>query len=492
MDAKNESKAHFEKTAAVALGQAAGFAFSFFIPVFLSRRLTVESYGTYKQIFLIQWFFLMTLQMGLDSGLFYFMKRDPKRAALYSLNALLAELGLALVVASALLVAREPLGRLFHNPELAGLVPALGALVVFSIPSQHLEHYLMVLDRIRSNVVVFSASELAKAAAVIGGLAWLGSLEAAVLGVAAIGLLRCLFLVGLNLRSLRREGVPLRELRPALGEQVAFGLPLGLSQLVSVLYKMDRFVIASLFPVREFTLYSVGALDVPLVPGVSNTMSDLMSFDMVESGTRRDFARIQYLWHTTKRKIALIQIPIAIYLIAFAGPVITFVYSEKYAESAPYFRMFMVLFLLTTFDADILFRTFADNRRFMKAQLASSLGGLALAIGFAYALGPMGALVGKCLADTVGTLVKLGLARSLLHLRVGELFLWGELGKIAGASVVAALAAHLAARQGLPYPAARVAVSLATYGAVFGGLSLAIGILKPDETLYLRGKLGLG
>lgn len=489
MDGKNDGKAHFEKTAVVAFGQAAGFLFSFFIPVFLSRRLSIDSYGTYKQIFLIQGFFLLTLQMGLDSGIFYFMKRDPRSSPLFSLNAVFIESLLALLVAATLVLFRAPLAHLFHNPELAELIPALAALILFSIPSQPLEHYLMVLDKVRYSVLAFTATALLKALVVLGGYLFLDSLKAVVFGLAAIGLLRCLLLVGWNLYSLRRDKIPLASAWTYLPDQLAFGLPIGFSQLVSVLCKMDRFVIAGLFTVRQFTLYSVGALELPVIPGISNTMSDLMSFDMVEANTRRDFGRIKYLWHTTKRKTALIQIPIAVYLMFFAGPLITFVYSDKYAESAPYFRLFMLIFLVSTFDCDILFRTFADNRRFLKIQFLSSLGGLAMTIAFACAFGPMGALVGKCVAETASVAAKLTLARGLLRLRVADLFLWSEISKIGAASVISAVGARLVFRNTVfTTPVLGILLSLAVFGLIFGGLALVIGILKPDETAYLRGR----
>ncbi len=473
----------------VAIGQAAGFAFSFFIPVFLSRRLSIESYGTYKQIILIQWFFFMTLHMGLDFGLFYFMKRHPREAPVFSLNAVISEIGIAFLVAIALYALRYPLAAAFHNQDLAGLASMLGVLIIFTIPAQHLEHYLMVMDKVKYNVLVFSLSEGLKAFAVFIGFYFFHSLAVVILLFALVGALRCGLLIVMNLILMHRRQISLGECFRFLPKQVSYGLPLGVSQIFSIFYKMDRFVIATLFNVRQFTLYSVGSFDIPLVPNVTNTMSDLMSFDMVIAHTRSEFDQVKYLWQTTKRKISLLQLPIAIFLFFFSTQVITFIYSTKYLESAPYFRVFMLIFLVSSFDCDIVFRTFADNRRFLKIQTASSVGGLLMTIGFAYLYGPMGAMIGKLVGDSISVVVKLFLARNLMRLHWSDLFLWKEIVIILEASLISAILAKGAVAQLPNTPAIQVVAGLGCYGLIFVGLSFAFKVIKPDETDYLKFQL---
>lgn len=482
-------KRHFEKTVLLSIGHVAVVAAGFLVPVFLSRWLTIEAYGSYKQLILLYSFALLIGHMGMDNGLFYFIKSHPGKEGVFSLNILLFDLGMAVLLAGGCLVFGSDIARLFNNPGLAEFFPVFALFVLFAIPAQHFEHYLAVLDDIKSAIALSVAYEAIKAGVIVGGFYWFGSLHAVILGLALLSLAKLLCLLVFNLRRVRAAEVGWAEMKRFFGEQVAFSLPQGAKNLIGSVLKMDKFVISAMFPVREFTLYAVGCFEVPLIGSVSNTMTDLMSFDMVEARRTDNQGKVKALWHSTIRKVSLFQVPIAVYLFYFAVPIIVFIFSETYRESAAYFRVFLIGLLLTGFSPEILFRVFARTGLVLKLQIIAVAYTVVLVIGGAYQYGPMGALVGKVVSDAMTLALYSHFAGELMGLRLRDYLPWKAIFGIGAVSVFCVLVSCFAWYPLHLHPFPLLIVSAITYVGLVFIVSVRTGLIKDDETAYLKAKI---
>ena len=483
-----EGKTHFEKTVILSIGHVFSVGVSFLIPVFLSRWLEIEAYGTFKLFILIQGLFLAVVHLGMDFGLFYFIKSRPNAFPVFSLNAIIFETVLSLFCATLFLVFGGKASLLFNNPDLALHLLPFFFLILFSIPAQHLDHYFTVLDKIKWAVLSTILHEFLKTSIIIVGYFFFNSLSFVLSGLALLSLAKLGILVTFNALAMKRLRLSWGLLPHYLPAQLKYGLPLGLSHFISVLINFDKFLISAFFNVRQFTLYSVGCFEVPVVHSVTNTMTDLMSFSMIGARNEGDMARVKELWRSTVRKILLIHIPVAAFMVCFSSKVIELVYSSLYAESAFYFRVFSIIFLLTAFDCDLVFRVFARTKSFFLVQLAAALWTLGALVYGATILGPVGALTSKLLADLLTLAVKLSYVKRLMTASWLELFVWDQMLGIAVISIASAVSiARLSASLGLG--AAFVVLDFVLYALLVFGLSLITGIIKEDERRYLLSKV---
>ncbi|MBI1861768.1 MAG: oligosaccharide flippase family protein [Deltaproteobacteria bacterium] len=482
-------KAHFEKTLLLTAGQAVGVGLSFMIPILLSRWLTVEDYGIYKQIFFIHGLLLLTVHMGMDWGLFYFIKRNPQRAGVYSLNVVLTDLALAMVVAGVAYLFRREIASELKSPGLETLIPAFIPFVVFSVPTHHFNHLLVVRDRMKAAVVLTIAFELAKTLIIVGGYFFSHSLAFVLVSLGGLAVVRLSIHLGYNIVLIRSARLRFLDLRRSIVEQVRYAIPLGFTNLLSLCLKMDKFLVSAFFGLRAFTIYSVGCFEVPMVESTIITMNDLMSFDMVEARARGDREVIHFLWRSTLRKITLFHLPVAIFMIAFSGLVIPALYTDTYAESVAYFRFFSVLFFVSQFVPDVVFRVFARNKTQLVLQGIAGVYTIAIVVAMGLRFGPLGILGGKIVADTLSMLIKLSALRAIIQISWRELIPWRDLGVILGGAIFCALITHVVVDP-IPLPGL-LAVPLAF--AFYAGFNILVatqtGALRSDEIAYFKDRL---
>ena len=129
-------------------------AFTFAIPMVLARILLPESYGTFKQAWLLSTTLVLVLPLGLNQSLVYFVPREPARKRLWQSHALVLTTALG-AVAAALLLGLGPLvASAFHNRELAAVMPYVAAFTGLRLAASCFDLALMAQGRIRASAAV--------------------------------------------------------------------------------------------------------------------------------------------------------------------------------------------------------------------------------------------------------------------------------------------------------------------------------------------------
>ena len=217
---------NFENMLILSGGKFFGFFLTFLIPFFLSRWLTIEDYGTYKQIILLWMIFLQIQNLGMDLGLFYFVKTDPRNAPIFSLNVTAANLATTLLTIGALLFFSGQISNLLNNSQLAAYIPYFCLVLLFSIPAQHFEHYLVSMDKIKWAFILEGLHEISKSCIIIMGFLFYNSLKTVLLMLSLLYLIKLCILVCFNIGLIKRHQINLSTGTPFLLKQVAYGFPL--------------------------------------------------------------------------------------------------------------------------------------------------------------------------------------------------------------------------------------------------------------------------
>lgn len=481
-----------KKTLILSIGHVAGVALGMLTPMILSRRFEVDDFGIYRQFLVIVWFIGLTAQFGMDSGLFYFVRKHPEKSSVFSLNTATFNAFVASLVGVGLIGFAGPLADLLESQPLAQEMPYVALYFLFALPGQHLPFYLLVRNQIRTATLFAIANATANAVAAIIGCLVFGSVRAVIIGLTIWAAAKLIWMVWLHGRrevfSYLRNWLP--DLR-LMKQQIRFGAPIGMATIVTVAARLDRFLVSAFFGLRVFTGYSVGCFDLPVLPNVFDSMSGLMVTDMVKRGesasidrTKRE--RVTAIWLSTISQILILLVPAVIFSVIFAETMIVAFFSEKYRASAAFFQIYMLSFFLLYLDPDHVFQGLARTKLSFKINFAGAVLSLsAMYIGMQQ-FGVAGILIGRVAGEAIATTTRFFVLGHLLKINTARLIPWKEFILLFLASALAAKATQSAIELVEPTGAfLRLLIAAAVFGTAYAMLGMLFGVLKIQTVIAL-------
>jgi O-antigen/teichoic acid export membrane protein len=479
------AKPTFQPTFTMMGGRALAFVGAFFAPVILVRIFDQSEFGTYKQLLLITSTLYPFAQLGMAESLYYFLPRNPAEGGKYVANSFLflAAAGLA---AMALLEAVS--GRLsgwMRNGALAEYMPLLGVLIWLTVASATVEIVMISRHRYFGAAASYALSDLVRAAFVVVPALLLHSLEAVVVGTVAFALVRLVAGVAYFKWEFRRG---FRFDLSLLKAQLAYAVPFGLAIVGDIfLLGFHQYAVSYYFDAATFAIYSVGCLSIPIVDFVLSPAASMLMVRMGQANASGDRPEMLAIWHDTTRKLALMFVPLTALLIVIARDLIVLLFTEAYLASVPVFVIWSSGIVWSALLTDGVLRVYADMRWLLLQtglRLVLSVALISWSIG---AFGLQGAVLLFVLSAAVSKAVTLARVTKLLGVGFGNVLPWRELGGIAIAALLAALAALVLKHElGLgPLPA--LLVSGVVYTAAYVGLLLRLHLLSPGERLALSG-----
>ncbi|MBT3980693.1 MAG: hypothetical protein HOE90_05020 [Bacteriovoracaceae bacterium] len=431
------SQSRNKKALILSAGKLVSFVLTFFVPIFLSRYLLVEEYGSYKQVVLIWILSYQVFGLGIDQGLFFFMKQAPEDTPIYALNVLFFNTVSVAILMGIGFLFTDQLSSFLDNPTIKDIYPSFFFLVLVSLPSQHFEHYLMVLDKIKLNLIVQIVSEVSKSIIIVGLYYFYKDLKIVIQGLICFYSLRLLVLILFNVNMIKQMNLTrsYQHIFSTLKAQIRYGLPIGFSKISEAFLSYDKLIISSFFSLRTFTMYSVGCFDIPFLPSMANTYLDLMAVDMLtKKGIHSDALKI---WKDVISKIFLILIIPVVFLFFYADEFFVLIFSKKYLNSSPIFRLYLINFILISMNAEVLYRVFNEGKK-LAALYGTYVFSSVIAVSIGAYLGNIYfCLIGKFVCTIMYSLMLLKDAKGFFKTDFKELLPWGEMG-ITFASVITA------------------------------------------------------
>jgi O-antigen/teichoic acid export membrane protein len=426
----------------------------------------------------------------MDSGLFYFVRREPEKAAMYSMNASVFNFFAATFIGLSMITFAPMIGKLLNVPEIAVEMPYIAAYLIAVLPGQHLPFYLLIRNRIGNATVFAVVNASANAVAAIVGCLYFGSVRAVIIGLTTWGVIKLGWIAYLHGANEIRDYCTkfLRRL-DEFKSQIKFGIPLGLATMVTVAAKLDRFIVSAFFGLRAFTSYSIGCFDLPLLPSIIDSISSLMVVDMVKKGETEKIdelkrKRVLSIWLSTVVQISIILIPSVIFAMIFAEPLITMFFSETYSSSAIYFQIYLVSFFLLYIDPDHVFHGLAHTKTSFKINSIGAVISISFMLTGLYSIGIIGVLLGRIIGEAITSLIRFKVLGYYLSAPMIRLMPWKQLSLISLSSAMSGLASlTLFSQLSAINPSLRVVICAANFGVIYLLSSLTLGTLKIDMIL---------
>ena len=329
----------------VAFGNLLSFGFAIVSSAVLSRYLSIEEYGLYKQIIFIYSTLLIVFTLGIPRAYSYFLVNVPLEEGKHVANKitnLLFIMGLSM--SCCLYFGSEIIGKIMNSPCLPYQLRIFSIVPALMMPTMGIENILItyklsfyntlfvVLSKVFLLISIVIPVLTIKADCTMANLGF-------VVGSAAICLLSIILsqLPYKNINSRKNHTVGYKTI-------FKFSIPLFLAGIFAImLQSVDSFFISRYFGTEVFAYYSNGAMELPFVSMITGATAAVLLPYFSKELKKHDTQEVQRVLSNTISQSAKIIYPLVVFCWFFAYPIMDILYGVQYHQSAIYFRITSII-----------------------------------------------------------------------------------------------------------------------------------------------------
>jgi O-antigen/teichoic acid export membrane protein len=497
--AKDDPAAFMRRAGPLVLARFFTAAMTFAIPLVLARKLSLDDYGTYKQLFLVSQTLFYVLPFGMTQALYFFVPRSSDPRPFFGQTLAFITAG-GMLAATLLVMLNGPLAAYFSNPAIADYRWVQAAYLAFLVGAGSLEASLTTQGRTKHAALAYLVFDCLRAVCMIFPALLGYGLKGTM--IAMVGFAAIRFASNCTLVSKSGTG-PLFD--PKLfKQQLLYAAPFGAAMLLAIPQQYaHQYAVSAMVTPAMFALYSVGCFQLPIVDLLYTPTSEVL---MVQIGELEKVGRVHEAaaaYRAAAGRLSLVFFAIAAFLCSSAHEFIGALFGQKFIGAVPMFQVCVLGIVLAVFPMDGVLRARNETRFIFLSYLVKALVTVPLVFFLVKTLGMMGGILSWVFAEVVGKLMlfsRLPRALSTPSQKVTakeiipvKEFLQASAAAIAGAIgllLMRGVASH--ALEALPPGFAARLAPLAVDGTVFGIAYLvvlySVGVRPQALLASLRGK----
>jgi O-antigen/teichoic acid export membrane protein len=385
-------------------------AVTFTTPLVLARVLVPASYGTFK----LAWLWCMTLgvvlPMGLTPSLVYFVPRQPHRRRHFIAHALLVTTSLGLVAGATLYLFGPRIALAMHQPELAGQMHWVALFSALFLSGSTMDSIPFSQGRIKLSASLRFGYEATQAIGIITGALLTRSLTGVMAGIVVGTAFRA---VACWVMVLRDHGLHIS--REDLRRQLAYAVPFGIAfGIIYLQQQFHQYYVAASVSAATFAIYAVGCFQLPIVDMLYTPVSEVLQLGIAEFDREGDKTGPARLMREAVGKLAFVFIPTMALLYVCGPTLLTFLFTDRYRDSASIFRIVIFFIPLAALPLDGVMRARAQNRFVLAISVVKLALTVPLVISGFHLFGLRGAMAGYLFAEAITRMILLLRAAALL------------------------------------------------------------------------------
>jgi O-antigen/teichoic acid export membrane protein len=313
-----------------------------------TRRFTQEDFGTWRQLMLLVTLGATLISLGMPEGYRYFISYDSKNTFRHALSLITTTFLIALILQSILVLGGMNLiAKAFNNESLHYFLYSLPVIFVIVTLSRAIR-YLMINNKHTKELYRYSIYCIIISFILIA-CTWplYEKLSAQYFWWWMSGLVMMIYLV-LFLPYIfvfinQKKQVHWKEafkIKPYL----RVGFPIYIATFVGVItLNLDKGIVSAFTDPVVFAIYSIGAIELPVVGMIGASIMQKIFPDLVSSYRKGNASEAKNLWLQTTLKSTRITVPIILLMMIFSKPLIEFLFTQKYVDAVPVFQTYLLV-----------------------------------------------------------------------------------------------------------------------------------------------------
>lgn len=419
------------------------FGLQFLLPIMLVRLLDTAAFADYRLAWLAIGTAMAVAPFALPRSLFYFLPRtqlSERSPYVHQSFVLLVATGFC---AGVLLAPWNPLipDNLRHMTGAAWFLPAF---LTLWVAASLIEFLPNAEGNVPSQARIIVLLAILRVVGVgLGALS--GKVEVVFGCLLAYALVKFLFAYGYI--GWNYGWKVWRVQRTSLGVQLAYVVPFGLSSALFLLRgQADQWVAAVLFSPASFAAFSIGIVVMPLVALIRNSVNNAITPRLSALESSSDQTGMLRLNQRANTATTFVLLPFLALVAVLADHLVTLVYTAKYAAAADVMRINVVALLGVAVEVSTLTIVLNQGRFLLKVDFLLLLVGIAAGYAGALLFGLPGAALGNVLTLGLGNAFSFWRVSRLTGVPISKLQQWTIIGRVAFASLMAAVAAWIVDR----------------------------------------------
>ena len=465
-------------------GRAFSFFLSLLIPFFLTRLLLKEDYGSYQQLIMIYTIVQAILIFGMpQSLLYYFPRKNAEEHPLLVKQTWTILFCSSLFVMIFFFIVHEVLDQ-HHLKEYIIPLGVYTSLMLFITPIQNLLTLEGKISTAMRLMVFFTILDLA----ILPTAAWynpttLGVVHG-IIFAAFLKLVMVLFHIYSTYFTKAISGTSY------LKEQLAFGIPVGLTAMVYIInVNIDKYLVGLFFSSSVFAVYYLGSLWTPIFGWLTQSAAQIVTPLISKAHKEGKLSEIREIYRSSISKLAFIFLPATVLLIFIAEPLIVTLFTEKYSDSVPIFMMYLILLPTYSLNLGWILMASGQTKFLLKLALSMSVVNVILSYGLLITLEGDNRLLGipfsTVLVTWLSTIVVMNRSLATIKSSFLETYPLKEMWKITSVSALSVLPVILLSSLELSNILILFS-SIILFGTVFLMLSFKLKLISDNEMKLIK------
>lgn len=396
----------------------------------LSRFRSLEEYGTYSQLLMVINLTTSLIMLGLPNSINYFLVRakslEEKQKFLsvyYTLSTILSIfIGITLVVSVQFLVSY------FNNKLIINFIYFLAIYPWTKIVTSSIENVLVVYNK--SNLIMMyriSNSVLLLLIIIISqifNLSFEAYMKMFILVEMIFSLL--VYIIVNKVSGKIKFDININIIKKVL----SFSIPIGIATAIGTLnLELDKLVISQFSSVEQLAIFTNAARELPVTIIATSITTVLLPKLTKLIQIKMNKEAIQLWGHSIIVSYYIICF-IVVGIFVYAPDVINILYSSKYLDGVPVFRVYSIVLLLRCTYFGIILNSLGKTKLILYNSIVSLILNLVLNYIFYYIFGFIGPAIATLISMVTMCIYQLYISSKLVKISIKEILPWKKIKNI--------------------------------------------------------------
>ena len=399
---------------------------SFIMPLVLVRFMSQSDYGVFSQFYTLYTAVYVILALGLHTNLFYFYPTASKEEAdKYVSNTTILLLMFGFIGGAIMYI--PPLQKaIFGDSELGNHIDFIIAAIMLATPMNIVSPLNTVREDKWGAMLIPGFVAVMRILTVVGCTIVFNDLHQLFKWLLFYQLFILVVVAVYSLRNVRfRLDWTLAK------KQMVYSIPFGCAVALQLFSNyFDKFVCIKFLEPAEYAIYSVAFLSIPGITQVYESLCQVNIVNMTRSYKTGHVEEIAPQYQNFVVKTLSFSTPIIFAVAIYAEEIMAFLYTEEYASSAPFFRIYSLTFLTSMLGAGTILRAMGKTKSSFFAFVITCIVGLPSTYWLVSTFGTHGTIVGAFINMILPRLIQMVMESRLLDMNLTKFLPWKQFGKI--------------------------------------------------------------